>query len=937
MKGGNKIQYVASRRQNKQSGAVLLAFLLVFIISGSFFLLKDLNANISKESYRNQKTFHSLNQAKETLIGYAVRYPEQNDTVKGPGWLPCPSDELDESDADYGKARSGCATSTDTNTGLLPWKTLGVNELYDSNGENLWYALSDAYRNTQATSVKVNSETAGQITVDGLDDIVAVVIAPGVALDAYNQDRPSIDPLDYLEGENATTGDNTFSFTPTADSNDIVVTITRRELMQAVEKRVLGDVRNVLKRYYDNYGKYPWLSSFANPRAGDEITGVASTGSDSDTLVDSTKDFTLMGLQAGDLVVNQTDDSRGRVVSVVDATTITIDQLDFGTDNDFDSGDTYIIPRFNGNEDTRQGLLPIHEANEVFKTPFGVDWQISTGGTVTVDTGITSSRHTKELERAIKLSYGTVSDSIAVDDSLGSCSWSAVNTIDCKGRYSDQNFLTGSVTSNLTSVTDTYGYTFHKLADCNKDFREAGVEKGDLVINYSDANVLIVDSTAEAGSVGTNLIDTSLDFVALGVQPRIFLVTNTTDNTEGIIETVSATELAVISLPGEELEFNEGDDYSIKEMRIGIIYDDESETVKCPYEGHPQETDTDIDVLVVASANVATPISFDFDTATNTGDIYRVLLATDRVDGTADAPTNYLNFIVYDNDVTDFAAEGARVGDTVENREFKARGTITAMGVDGNGAWFTYTSLQGGQWPDIFPNERYRIDHSHVNERQYDFELSFSGDSSVPTSSEDGSKRRDVCIGYGTDCLSDTPTATTLSVNVSNPTVKISDFDINQTQVGLVQLTLPAVTTGGLRVSGVQYDLLQSDDEEEDLPLWFVDNNWHHLIYVAYSASGIPGSVAICEDPGGPPACLQLNLADGSSVNTVQSLIIAAGDEINDLTIPLAQDRSSGALTDYFENDNSALDDIFRKDGYQSGYNDQVMILRPETIQTDNP
>ncbi len=929
MKGENNRKYVANRRQYSQSGAALLAFLLVFIIGGSFFLLRDLNANISKQSYRNQLTFNALKQAKEALIGYAVRYPEQNTTDKGPGWLPCPSAVIDPADVDYGKARSGCATSTNTNTGLLPWKTLGVNQLYDSNGENLWYALSDAYRNTQATSVKLNSETKGQISVDALDDVVAVVMAPGAPIDAYNQNRPSIDPADYLEGENATTGDNLFSFTPTADANDIVVTITRRELMQAVERRVLGDVRNVLKRYHNNYGKYPWLSNFANPRAGEEIAGVAGAGSNSDTLVDSTKDFTVMGLRQGDLVVNQTDGSRGKILSVVDATSIKVDRLDFGNDNDFDTGDNYVIPRFNGSKDTRQGLLPIHESGELFKTSFTVDWEVTDDKSISVDKAITPRHHEKKMKRSTMRSYETISSALSVDDSLGSCSWSTEDKIDCKGRYTDRNFLTGSVTSNAGTVTDAYGYTFQKLSDCSKDFKAAGVQTGDLVINYSDASIATVESTAEAGSVGTTLVDSSRNFVALGIQPRIYLITNTTDDAKGIIETVSATQLTVIALPGENLEFSVGDEYSIKAVRIGTVYDLSKETVKCPYQGHPQETDTIAEVLIVASIDVANPLSFDFDTITSTGDIYRVLEASDRVSESADAPTNIASFIVYDNDVADFAAMGVVVGDAVENRNFDAIGTITAMGVDGNGAWFTYSSLQGGQYPDIFTNENYRIYHTHVNERQYDFELVFNGDSIIPGPAADGSKRRNVCIGYGSDCLSDTPTATELPVNVTDPTVKISDFDINQTQVGETELSLPSGTSGGLRVTGVQHDLLLSNDNEEDLPLWFVDNNWHHLIYLAYSAGDVPGSVACVAGTD----CLQLNLANGGSVNTIESLIIAAGDEINDLTIPLVQDRNSGALSDYFERDNNDNNDIFDMETYQADYNDQVMILGPPTIQ----
>ena len=918
---------VFNARYGKQSGAALLAFMLAFIVGGTFFLLKDINANISQTSYRAATSFSALEEAKSALISYAVRYPEQNNgNSKGPGWLPCPSVIFDETDAQYGESRANCGTSTNTNTGLLPWKTLGISELVDSEGENIWYALSDDYRNMLPSTTKINSETAGQISVDGEDDIVAVVIAPGRSLDDYNQNRPSADPLDYLEGENATAGDNTFSYTPAADSNDILVTITRNELMQAVEKRVLGEVRNVLERYYDTYGKYPWLSPYSNPRSGEEISGSA-TGGSATQLVDSGQDFSLMGLAEGDLVVNVSDGSHGRIEEVVNATTLRINNLKYGTDNDFGAGDNYIIPRFNGREQSRRGHIPYLTASEYFSSSFGIDWQLLVGSTVTVDSAVTPARHQAGMTSSIKNSHGTVSNDLAVDELSGSCAWSTEDVVDCKGSTTDFYFLSSSVTGNK-GATDIRGATIQQVVDCNVDFSDAGVQAGDLIINYSDTPATAIESTAEAGSLNTTLVDTTQNFITSGIEPRTFLVNNLTDETEGIVQTVNATELAILPLPGNTILFDVGDEYSIKEIRIGMVYGVTSTTTDCPYEGSPSAVSTTVDMLQVGSTNLASPVSFDYNTGTGVGDSYRVIMAADEVTDNAGAGTNGAAFIVYDNDIADFAAEGVQVGDVVKNTWFNGVGTVTALGVDGGGAWFTYTALQGGSYTDIFPTEGYAIYHTHVNKREYDFEFQFTGDVDIPTSSADGSKRRSVCLGYGADCSAETPTSVRLTTNLLNPTVVIKDYHLDNSQLGEAEILIPDSIGGGLRVTGIQYDYTENPDGEyaqDKLPTWFTENNWHHLIYAAYSEGDAPGATAACVSGTN---CLQLNLPNGNN-DAVQSVVIAAGYEINDAAVPLVQNRANGGLGEYFESDNVVVDDIFLQNGNQAGYNDQTLVLRP--------
>lgn len=59
-----------------QTGAVLLALLLVVIVGSSFFLATKLNLNLAR-TQQDEQTGIALNAAKNALIGYAVSYPDK--------------------------------------------------------------------------------------------------------------------------------------------------------------------------------------------------------------------------------------------------------------------------------------------------------------------------------------------------------------------------------------------------------------------------------------------------------------------------------------------------------------------------------------------------------------------------------------------------------------------------------------------------------------------------------------------------------------------------------------------------------------------------------------------------------------------------------------------------------------------------------------------
>ncbi len=238
-----------------QIGATLLIFMLILVVGASYSLLNQLNA-ATKLYTRQETTSLALAEVKQTLISYAVTYPERSGTVDmtaGPGYMSCPDTN------NNGSPNTPCRPNA---VGRFPGKFLDVSNYIDGSGERLWYAISDNFRNIGTKFQPMNSDAPAQLTVDGITDIVAVIIAPGEP-GTGQTNRPSNNITDYLEGDNATTGDN--SFTLNSGGNDVVTYITRQELMAVIEKRILAEVEDRINNYQATHSAFPWLSPFSNP------------------------------------------------------------------------------------------------------------------------------------------------------------------------------------------------------------------------------------------------------------------------------------------------------------------------------------------------------------------------------------------------------------------------------------------------------------------------------------------------------------------------------------------------------------------------------------------------------------------------------------------------------------------------------------------------
>jgi hypothetical protein len=137
----------------RQHGQFIILTVLIVAL-GTGFLVYSMAEFRSIDSKKNAKTDRALALAREALLGRAL-----SDDLR-PGSLPCPDVDDDGQltlSVDYG----GGGTCT-RYIGRLPWKTLGLPELRDGDGEHLWYALSPAFMD--ATGNAVNTDSIGSIT-----------------------------------------------------------------------------------------------------------------------------------------------------------------------------------------------------------------------------------------------------------------------------------------------------------------------------------------------------------------------------------------------------------------------------------------------------------------------------------------------------------------------------------------------------------------------------------------------------------------------------------------------------------------------------------------------------------------------------------------------------------------------------------------------------
>lgn len=762
------------------AGAALLAFMLVLIVGSSWLLLSDLNEHSGVYGRRVDSGL-ALNQAKQALLSYAMNYPDlRANPEKGPGFLPCPDRN------DDGRPESNCAASTGTTLGRLPFAILGLDDPRDGSGERLWYALSPDFRNTRSNRVIINSETPGQFSVDRVNDVVALVLAPGPPVGNQSR-RPSNDAADYLEGDNVHVGDGIFS---AQAGNDQVVIISRAELMSVLEQRVINEVRAALAHYRTAHSAYPWLTPFADPHADNRILRGFHTGSNNAaTLTDKRKDFIAWGVKPYDIVRNVTDGSIA-VVEEVSEKTLGVAGLATGMENDFDKGDVYFI-ELPGLVHTLTGVAGTGSKGLVLKDP-GRDFkelQVVPGDL---------------LENLSDGSSGAIAAVARTGLTAGKLSGGAENDFDALERYRIRS-NTGVAAAGSGNLT---------LVDLHTDFIARGITRGDMLENLGDGStgrvhdvhgptrltvsglefgrdnsfsendvyrlpryngrhntrkgLLSVHEPGKRFSTGF-----SVEWNAHAADSR--MITGMTDDTDpgyaaavarAIRSSAAAGPVGVNSGNGHCTWLNTrvidctgaGPPVPIMEgtatsgSTASVLADRARDFISAGIKpGDLVEAPYAAAVTRVTSSTTLRirPLTASSPALTEAGR-YRIRTATRSLRGIVSAPTAG----GFQDPQHDFNATGVQAGDVVENGTDGSFGLIT--GVNGSNV---SAILHGGRGNSFRTGDEYNVYYGYVNRRRYRFNLRYQGN--AVTRSAGGARQRIVCLGYGPGCA-DVPVAVTL-------------------------------------------------------------------------------------------------------------------------------------------------------------------------------
>ena len=213
-------QYQTQR--TTQRGFVLIGLVALLVMGALAFLVSNLSPEFM-QAYRQRQTDAALMEAREALLGYALRFREANpDAANVPiymyGHLPLP--DLGASNNNVSCTSEGCDAANFagnapnvTVIGRFPWRMLGTGPLRDSNGECLWYIVSGSHQRIQMTA-PMNWDTLGQLDLvvangtaamqnalaSAHDRPVAIIFSPGPPLAGQDRSRSVTDTVTECGG-----------------------------------------------------------------------------------------------------------------------------------------------------------------------------------------------------------------------------------------------------------------------------------------------------------------------------------------------------------------------------------------------------------------------------------------------------------------------------------------------------------------------------------------------------------------------------------------------------------------------------------------------------------------------------------------------------------------------------------------------------------------
>ncbi|MGV3590047.1 MAG: hypothetical protein ACO1PZ_00060 [Gammaproteobacteria bacterium] len=265
-----------TNRKARQHGVILLLLMLVLFVAGSSVVIGALNNRQRIAAASRAEVMYQLEQAKAQLLAYAANYAVLYDNQRGPGFFPCP-DTDDPAIDDSGAADAICDSDLPL-VGRLPVyddngsTKFTFNDAYADIDEQFWlvvgpryvyYSSSSSRRRsyTRAFADSATSNWASQywLTLDDASEYVALLIAPGEALETQDRTTGRADFTNYLDGRNGSDGFGFHSSYPENPEqfNDIVVGITVDEFMLHTGTAVARAMKTVLDQYHANFGVYP--------------------------------------------------------------------------------------------------------------------------------------------------------------------------------------------------------------------------------------------------------------------------------------------------------------------------------------------------------------------------------------------------------------------------------------------------------------------------------------------------------------------------------------------------------------------------------------------------------------------------------------------------------------------------------------------------------
>jgi len=248
------IQQPVRKRSCGQRGMMLIMLLFMISLASTAFILHSINSAEVRNA-RDKETAQALQQAKTAIVSWSLMQTT-------PGKLPCPEDTAAIGTANEGQALGSCSNSLPS-IGRLAWKTLGLGDLRDGNGDRLWYAISPGFRNTP-----INSDTTPQLTADGIL-AAAIVFSPGTPLGSQSRPVPTSsqppDVAQYLDAPNNTGNQTAFVSGPQSSTfNDRLLAIKVDDFMPGVEKLALNAAKVALTTYYQNYSFFPFAATLGS-------------------------------------------------------------------------------------------------------------------------------------------------------------------------------------------------------------------------------------------------------------------------------------------------------------------------------------------------------------------------------------------------------------------------------------------------------------------------------------------------------------------------------------------------------------------------------------------------------------------------------------------------------------------------------------------------